>query len=95
MIAYGFSQLEYVPKGDALESLSAAALARLPEFRSQATSNLLYALARLEHYPPALCAAAEEHAVACIVSYRPQVQPRCLLLDARIACLNECCLNLL
>ncbi|KAK9839445.1 hypothetical protein WJX81_002493 [Elliptochloris bilobata] len=72
MIAYGFSQLEYVPQGAALDRLCAAALPRLPEFRSQATSNLLYGLARLDHYPAALCSAAEEHVVSSIVSYRPQ-----------------------
>jgi hypothetical protein len=75
MIAYGFAQLEHAPAGDALERLCDAAAARLPEFRSQATSNLLYALARLQHYPHGLCAAAEEHAAACIVGYRPQARP--------------------
>jgi len=75
MIAYGFAQLEHAPEGDALERLCAAAAARLPEFRSQAASNLLYALARLQHYPHGLCAAAEEHAAACIVGYRPQARP--------------------
>lgn len=74
MVAYGLSQLEYVPQGAALDRLCAAALARLPDFGSQATSNLLYALARLGHYPAALCSAAEAHAVSGIASYHPQAR---------------------
>ena len=74
MVAYGLAQLEYVPQGAALDRLCAAALARLPDFGSQATSNLLYALARLGHYPAALCAAAEAHAVSGIAGYHPQAR---------------------
>lgn len=88
MVAYGLAQLEYVPQGAALDRLCAAALARLPDFGSQATSNLLYALARLGHYPAALCAAVEAHAVAGIAGYQPQARPEPAAMDKQTCCVG-------
>ena len=72
--AWAFATLEHSPGAELLEGIAAAAEAKLGEFTAQNISNLLYALARLEHRPASFLAAASAAARPILGTFTPQAR---------------------